>query len=279
MMRRIGHKAFLAAAALLLGGALSDCASQQPEAVIVVPSSATSAPDYAGDGSVPRQRYVVRMSDGQRDWEVEFPETASGYEMRIPLKGAGASADDDKQRALLPASDGLTEADKELLARLRRENPDIERDGVYAGGENVLDEGLPEPGAELDEEGNPVVQRPERAEDAPSPTRPSYLLGIEEVKRLFRGGNYELALIKLRELENAYPNDVQILSMKGSLWERLGRPGLAREAWEQVLQIQPDNRVVVRALRRLEGAEAGAPAGSVGAEPAPAPQGGGAGTR
>jgi hypothetical protein len=35
------------------------------------------------------------------------------------------------------------------------------------------------------------------------------------------------------------------------LWLKLGRPELAREAWEQVLQIDPDNRPVLDALKNL----------------------------
>src|SRR6056297_884533 len=91
----------LAIAAILLTTTTLGCAStrEEPQTTIVVPSAATTAPEYRGDGSVPTQRYVVRMSDGQRDWEVEFPDVANGYEVRIPLR--------DDQRDVRRAHDSL----------------------------------------------------------------------------------------------------------------------------------------------------------------------------
>jgi hypothetical protein len=41
--------------------------------------------------------------------------------------------------------------------------------------------------------------------------------------------------------------------MMGTLWLQLGRRELARETWERVLQIDPENRAVIEALRQLNG--------------------------
>lgn len=230
------------------------CTKQKPGTSIIVPTSATSDPEFRGDGTIPTQRYVVRMSDGERDWEVEFPESATGYEMRIPLQGQ------QKTDRLVWESEDLTDADRELLRQMRRDNPALAREGVFAGGDNLNDpEGQNElgglvPGAELDERGNPVRDPGAVSldESQPQPTRPSYLLGVEEVQRLFKSGHYELAMVRLRQLESAYPNDAKILAMKGTLWAKLGRKELAREAWEQVLQIDPQNRAVLEAIKRLD---------------------------
>lgn len=240
---------------------LAGCAgtAKKQETAIIVPTAATTAPEYRGDGAVPRQRYVIRMSDGERDWEVEFPEVATGYEMRIPLK----NADQATQDRVLWESENLTDADKELLRQMRRESTAYEREGVFVDGENVNDPpgmnelGGLEPGAELDAEGrtirDPGKLSPQGSQEAEAaPSRPSYLLGIEEVQRLFKSQNYELAMVRLTQLEKAYPNDTKILSMKGTLWMRLGREELAREAWERVLQIEPENKAVLEALKRLD---------------------------
>lgn len=231
----------LTTGSLLLFGLLSACGTQDnaQQAVIVVPSAATSAPDYRGDGSVPTQRYVIRMSDGQRDWEVEFPEVARGYEVRIPLR--------DNEREMRAAHRGLTRADRELIDDLRLNDPDFERQGVFMDGEHTVDRQARREGEE------PRARGSQRAEDQPAPTRPSYLRGITEVQDLFQAGQYETAMIHLVDLEEAYPNDARIKSMKGTLWLRLGNERLARRAWEQVLQIDPDNEPVREALRRLEG--------------------------
>ncbi|RAL24705.1 hypothetical protein DL240_00405 [Lujinxingia litoralis] len=218
---------------------LSACAraNKPTESAIIVPSAATTAPHYRGDGSIPAQRYVVRMSDGQRDWEVEFPEVATGYEMRIPL-GTESSSE------VFPTHHPLTQADKELIDHLRRTDPNFEREGAFVDGEHVLDRETGEPQPR---------QRPDgQAEAEPAPSRPSYYRGVEDIKRLAQAGSHEMALVHLVELERHYPGDVQLLMMKGTLWSFLGRPSLARQAWEEVLQIDPENREVIDALRQLE---------------------------
>jgi hypothetical protein len=248
-------------AVVALGGLLTaSCASGEPESkrAIIVPSSATSAPEYQGDGAVPSQRYVIRMSDGSRDWEVEFPDTATGYEMRIPLK-SGASAP-----GMQWEEPGMTDADQQLLDQLRRGEGEFEGQGVFRDGQNVTNpdgqnnSGGALPGAELNDKGK-QIKDPGKADPGASggasPSRPSYLLGIEEVSRMYKSGNYELAMVRLVQLEKAYPNDVRLLSMKGTLWLKLGREELAREAWEQALQIDPDDRSVIEALKRLNTAQ------------------------
>jgi hypothetical protein len=42
---------------------------------------------YTAGGESPRTRYVVRMTDGQRDWEIQLPEIATAYEVKVPLSG------------------------------------------------------------------------------------------------------------------------------------------------------------------------------------------------
>jgi Flp pilus assembly protein TadD len=76
-------------------------------------------------------------------------------------------------------------------------------------------------------------------------------LTLAKVKELYRTRHYELALVELVELEKQYPDDEHILSMKGSLHERLGNKNLARDAWQQALTLNPFNLAVLEALQRL----------------------------
>ena len=232
--------------------------------VLVVPTTVSSAPPYRGDGTPSTRRYVVRMSDGERDWEVEFPETASGYQLRIPL-----NQDDpvDVQ------GEALTEADKELLASRRRQNVGMEREGIYVNGENQADSerrnqvGGLRPGAELGEDEEMGDLDPwAGSEDDPAPTRQSYFLGIERVRKLYRAGRYEIAVVYLKDLDEDYPEDPKLMSMLGTLYLKLGQEDLAREYWERVLQIDPTDRAVIDALKQLNTRTA-APALE---EPAPA---------
>jgi len=242
-------------------GMLTACSSTKEasttDKVIVVPSTATSAPPYRGDGSPSSRRYVVRMSDGKRDWEVEFPESANGYQLRIPLN--------DGKKDLDVQGQPLTKADKELLESRRRQNVATEREGVYADGKNLADDerrnqaGGLQPGAELGGGDSGAVDPWAGTEDQPAPTRRSYFLGIEEVQKLYRAGRYEMAVVFLKELDEDYPDDPKILSMMGTLYLKLNQEDLAREYWEKVLQIDPTNRAVIDALKQLN--QRGVPSG------------------
>lgn len=254
---------------------IAGCQTPDPETKVVVPSAATQAPEYEGDGRVPEQRYVIRMSDGKRDWEVQFPDVATGYEMHIPLEGAQNKGPLDSVRW---ESENLTEADKELLEQLRRERGEMEREQINVDGRRASapsgesEDGDAESGeaddsasdgtsGEAGSEGASVDGKKQNRDESargdtdPAPYRPSYLLGIEEVRKLYKAGKYELAMVKLKKLDEAYPDDEKILSMKGTLWMKLGRENLAREAWERVLQINPDNEQVKEALKRLQQSE------------------------
>jgi len=83
------------------------------------------------------------------------------------------------------------------------------------------------------------------------PPSQSYLTTLAKVNALFRKRQYELALIELVKLEQSYPDDERLLEMKGTLYLRLRKPKLAREAWERALAINPENTSVAQALESL----------------------------
>lgn len=96
---------------------LAGCGSTAAQRRIIVPDDQLKQSDYAPDGVIPRSRYVLRMTDGTRDWEVEFPEVASGYEVRIPLEGEPKVL---SQNGTKPA----TTADREIAEDMLRQNPE-----------------------------------------------------------------------------------------------------------------------------------------------------------
>jgi hypothetical protein len=228
--------------ALVAGGLLSGCLSG-PAGQINVPSDLLRT----GETNGRRGRYVVRMTNGDQDWQLEIPEIASAYEVRIPLRGGGGQSP-----GVVVDQERLTAADKEIVgqreidARARGESVANDTDGAPETGgeprEGVRPAGLRSPGGE----------RSPGPSDGPAPTpRTSYLLTLAKVKDLYRSRNYEVALVELVSLEREYPNDERILSMKGSLYEKVGRRQLARESWEAVLAINPYNLQVAEALQRL----------------------------
>lgn len=225
---------------MLAAGALGGgCASTPPSDVRVPPELLRGSP-YTAAGQPARSRYIVRMTDGQRDWEIQLPEIATAYEVKVPLTGKPASP-------LAVDMATMTSADREILA----ENQAAQRakgDAVAPGDDDAVDESQQPRGDKAARK--PAADKNPAGATAPS-GRPSYLLTLARVKDLYRTRHYELGLVELVELEKQYPDDEHILSMKGSLYERLGNLPLAREAWQQVLRINPFNLAVLEALQRL----------------------------
>jgi Flp pilus assembly protein TadD len=183
------------------------------------------------------------MTDGTRDWEIQLPEVSTAYEVKVPLSGKPST----RLAVDMPT---MTAADREILQ---------EREAAArAEGDNDLPpsdaEGLKRAAARDDSgDAKPAPKRASRkpGDDKPPSAKASYLLTLARVKELYRTRQYELALVEIGELDRQYPDDEHILSMKGSLYERLGNKNLAREAWQATLRINPYNLAVLEALQRL----------------------------
>jgi len=214
----------------------------EPRTKIVVPPASLAEWSYVPQGDARPGRHMIRMSDGTRDWEVEFPDVATGYEVRIPLRGAPGMGP-----GLDPVPARLTAADRELLEE-RALPSDGDGKPASAARESAADRaaGLEAPARVPARPGPPTK---------PAAARPktSYLGGIARIRELYRTRNYELALIDCVDLERQYPNDEKLLAMKGSIYRKLGKNKLARETWEKVLAMDPDNQTVADALRELTG--------------------------
>ncbi len=96
---------------LLLVAALPACETTATSKVLVVPDEMrrTAAPSTTPGASKakpplpPPQKYILRMAENGRVWEMELPEATGGYEVRLPLVAGGPV-------------EMLTSADEEMLA-------------------------------------------------------------------------------------------------------------------------------------------------------------------
>lgn len=211
-----------------------------PADVRVPPDILRGSP-YTATGENGRSRYVVRMTDGQRDWEIQLPEIATAYEVKVPLSGKPASG-------VLTEMDSLTAADREIIAQ--NEASGRARAESASGPDDAVDEG-DKPRGDKNVKGPARPGSEKGVTGTPQPAKASYLLTLAKVKDLYRTHHYELGLVEIVKLEQQYPDDEHILSMKGSLYERLGNKNLAREAWQEALRLNPFNLAVLEALQRL----------------------------
>jgi tetratricopeptide (TPR) repeat protein len=220
---------------LLLLAMLPACESTRSTKVLVVPDEmrrtappSTSARKEKPPPLTPPQKYILRMAEAGRVWEVELPEASGGYEVRLPIAGGSPV-------------EMLTSADEEMLAE------------AVLGAKQEKEA---QPTGEQKPEGEQKPAGDERVVDAHKKARTrSYLGGMARVKEMYASRRYELALIELVNLETEYPNDARLLAMKGSLYLKLGQPKLARQAWEKALSINPDDLGVAEALRTIASGE------------------------
>lgn len=180
---------------------------------VKIPESAIARPAKAGakKRAAGVEPFVIKMSDGTRTWQFEIPAAHSTAAFEAVLP---LDLGDEVARAPLGNAPETT-ADREVKAQ--------------------------------------ATPRTAPAPDAADPAAPSpsYLATLAKVNALFRKRQYEIALIELTRLEQAYPEDERVLEMKGTLYYRLRKPKLAREAWERVLALNPDNAAVAQALENL----------------------------
>src|SRR5215831_11541447 len=122
----------------LAATAFGACTLTRPiPADVRVPPELMRGAGYTSAGEPLRTRYVVRMTDGQRDWEIQLPEIATAYEVKVPLSGKPAT-----RLAVDMAT--MTAADREILQdreATARADGDLEPPGKGGDGEGLKQAG------------------------------------------------------------------------------------------------------------------------------------------
>jgi tetratricopeptide (TPR) repeat protein len=230
-----------------LQGALQPATSTS-QAATAISRTTTPTPQAATSNSKATDgRYVLRLAEHNRVWELELPESAGGYEMRVPLDGP---------------LDAPTAADTELFASARGADAEMSRDGRRAldvRARREMKDEIPVPAVAARTDAAAKLDASVKSDAAPSTDgfanrslRKSYLGTLAKVREMYASRKYEMALVELVDLEPSYPNDERLQAMKGSLYLKLGKPQLARECWQKALALDPDDAAVAEALRTLK---------------------------
>jgi hypothetical protein len=198
-------------------------APPQGSATSATPAGAAAAtPPPAKAAATPAATAPAAAPRGGRTgYVLRLAESGRVWELELPEDGGGYEV----RIPLGPSgpAEMLTPADEEILADVRA------REGAEAAAA-------------------PVDAKAAAA-------RKSYLGGLAKVSALYQTRRYELALVEVVNLESAYPRDGRVLAMKGSLYLKLGKKRLAREAWQKALAVNPSDAGVAEALRDLGAAE------------------------
>lgn len=78
----------------------------------------------------------------------------------------------------------------------------------------------------------------------------SYLASVDRIKQLYRLGRYEPGLIEIDSLLRMYPTNPKLYEMRGTLLDRLGYAELALKAWQEALELRPENATLRRFIER-----------------------------
>ncbi len=73
---------------------------------------------------------------------------------------------------------------------------------------------------------------------------PSYISALQRIKDLFKRRDFENALVETNETLRFYPRSAQLLTMKGTLYQRLGQVDLALASYERAYDIEPSRKLL-----------------------------------
>lgn len=146
----------------------------------------------------------------------QMPEGAD--EMTIPVESA-------------PGADASSS-----LEQRRRQFYSQQTDKEIVGAEHSTDDRHAKSLGQLDKQlGVEPEEKPGQA--------PSFTLGTEYIKDLFKAQKFEEALIEVNEMLRWYPKSAQLLMMKGTLHQRLSQIDLALTAYQRAFEYEPSRKL------------------------------------
>lgn len=82
----------------------------------------------------------------------------------------------------------------------------------------------------------------------PERSTPAFEVLLGKIRELFARKSYEIALFELDKLQQAHPDDPELLAMQGSIEWKRGNREKARELWEQAVELDYSNEAVLNML-------------------------------
>lgn len=228
LSKRTPHHKFI-----LCALALSLCSC-----VVVPPATQQKIEPATPEGSLPPERRI--SPPGTNPAETKPTSNSSEIDKILSQMPKDSRESDSEISIPISAFDGpqSTDALDERGKRLRDAH-NRRTDNEITGSTRSIDERKPREIGELDKS----------LEVAPTEkpgASPSYVSTVQKIKDQFKRREYENALVETNEALRYYPRSAQLLTMKGTLYQRLNHLELALSAYERAYDIEPSRKLLAQ---------------------------------
>jgi len=88
-------------------------------------------------------------------------------------------------------------------------------------------------------------------EDGKPYLKPDFYVSMSRIQSFFHDTKYLEAIAEIENLLEYYPTSIRLYQVKGSAYIRIGELGLAEDAWRKAAKLDPENKLVHKALEKL----------------------------
>lgn len=184
------------------------------------------------DGSTPGLRKILPP-----DGSTSASRASQKNEIDKLLEGIPDDAKGSNSEISIPVGDGSAPGRAEdEHQRKRRESKNRRTDNEIVGAARTIDERHAKDMGELDRDLG--LTPSEKSESSPS-----YISTMQEIKALYKDREYEAALVETNEALRSFPKSAKLLTMKGTLHQKLNNIELATAAYERAFAIEPTKKL------------------------------------
>ncbi len=194
----------------------------------------TSIDGAQPDGTVPDARRILPPQGSRESQKQE-----QKYEVDKLLEIVPPEAKGSDSEISIPLSDipsGSFGRSEDEFTKRRRESRNRRTDNEIVGSARSMDERHAEQLGSIDKDLN--LEPAEKSGESPS-----FIIKIQTIKDLYKNREFEEALVETNEALRYFPKSAHLLTMKGTLHQKLGNIELALASYERANAIEATNKL------------------------------------
>ena len=205
---------------------LGSCATDDPydelvRGTIAYPFLNTNPP-LGKERRCSHEPFIIRTISGPTEYVVEIPGAAADYDVEVPI----ANISNRYEQKVKVRNAQVT--DRELVSVMPKLSKATQKERA------LMDKAFG-----VGEKGGPRQA-------------PSFTMGISKIKKLYKKGNYEYALVEINNLIAFYPTSTKLYKMKGTVLIKMRNFELALRAWTRAGELSPRDPVIKKGVIRLK---------------------------